>query len=283
MNRQSRNAPSGPERKYWLRRGRSWVYSLLLIPLIYYGLYFLLHKPLPANPQLIAHRGDSKHAPENTLAAFQKATAVGADWLEFDLQMTKDGALVVIHDETVERTTNGSGAVKDLTLAEIRSLDAGNGERVPTFEEVLTLAKQAEIGIMPELKSPHLYPGLETKVVEAVTGANYTQQTIIQSFDPLVLEAVNALDPNLKVCRLYGPAEFNLAGPQPGQSTLVCPMAEMVVLYPWMLRQAHARQQRAFVWFGLIEHPWVMRLILALGADGLMVDDSPALAKILRR
>ncbi len=85
----------------------------------------------------------------------------GVDWLEFDVQMTKDGALVVIHDETVDRTTNGTGAVRDLTLEEIRSLDAGQGEKVPTFEEVVQLAKTNGVKILPETKSPEFYPGIE--------------------------------------------------------------------------------------------------------------------------
>ncbi|MDH5508339.1 MAG: glycerophosphodiester phosphodiesterase family protein, partial [Anaerolineae bacterium] len=90
---------------------------------------------MASTPQLIAHRGGKTYQPENTLAAFKQAIADGVDQLEFDVQMTKDGVLVVIHDEEVDRTTNGSGLVADLTLAEIQALDAGGGERVPTFAE----------------------------------------------------------------------------------------------------------------------------------------------------
>ena len=93
---------------------------------------------------MIAHRGASGHAPENTLAAFRKAVALGVSFIETDLQLTHDARLVAIHDDTVNRTTNGQGAVHDLTLEEIRKLDAGSwfgseftGERVPTLEEIL--------------------------------------------------------------------------------------------------------------------------------------------------
>ena len=122
-----------------------------------YGVYLILRGPLPLDPQLIAHRGGAAYAPENTLAAFRRGIVDGADWLEMDVQMTKDGALVVIHDETVDRTTNGRGQVGDLTLAQIRALDAGQGERVPTFDEVLALVKKSGVGLMPEAKSAHLY------------------------------------------------------------------------------------------------------------------------------
>jgi len=246
---------------------------------LYYSLYFIFRRALPEYPRLVAHRGDSKHAPENTLAAFQSAIAIGADRLEFDVQMTRDGALVVIHDETVDRTTNGTGAVKELTLAEIRALDAGNGQQVPTFEEVVALAKESETGIMPEIKSPHLYPGIEAKIVRAIEAAGYVDKTFVQSFNPQSLVTIKALNPSIMRCRLHGPGQFNLSR----QTDIVCPMAEMVILYPWMLRQAQAAGQPVFVWFGFIEHPWVMRLLLAMGVDGLMVDDPQALAEILNR
>src|SRR5699024_7283151 len=92
----------------------------------------------------VAHRGASGHAPENTMAAFQKGFEMKADYIEIDVQMTKDGELIVIHDTTVDRTTNGTGNVGDLTFEEIKQLDAGSwfsdeyaGEKIPTFEEIL--------------------------------------------------------------------------------------------------------------------------------------------------
>ncbi|MBN1218067.1 MAG: glycerophosphodiester phosphodiesterase [Anaerolineae bacterium] len=280
------NAQSCPnaswQSKRWLRRGGC-LSLLLLIPVLYYGLYLARRGPLPVRPQLIAHRGGSDLAPENTLAAFRQAIDLGVDWLEMDVQMTRDEALVVIHDETVDRTTNGTGRVADLTLAELRLLDAGNGEQVPTFEEVLVAAQDAGVGILPEIKSPHLYPGIETKVVQAVVEANYGEQTIIQSFDHASLETVHSLNPDIQLCALYGQGQLRIGGPQPGQASRICPMAEMVVLNSWLIRQAHAGGRQVFVWFGIIEHPLVMRFLLALGADGLIVDDPLALANILDR
>ena len=258
-----------------------------LLILLYYGSYFALKEQSAAAPQLIAHRGAHKgqsgNLPENTLASFQRAVELDADWLELDVQMSQDGQLVVIHDETVDRTTNGSGRVADLTLAELRALDAGNGEQIPTFKEVIELAKASGIPMMPEAKSPQLYPGLEAKMVEEIMAADYADQTVIQSFDAAALERIRALNPNISICALHGIGEFRLGDPQPAEADIVAPMAEMVILYPWMVRQAHQAGRQVYVWFGVIEQPLVIRLLLALGADGLMVDDLATLAEISGR
>ena len=101
-------------------------------------------------PWVIAHRGASGHAPENTMAAFERAVALGAGFIETDLHLTRDARFVAIHDPTLERTTNGTGLVKDLTLAEIRKLDAGHwfdrefmGQKVPTLEEIVGIRREA--------------------------------------------------------------------------------------------------------------------------------------------
>jgi glycerophosphoryl diester phosphodiesterase len=253
--------------------------SPIFLLIIYFGAYFLMRGPLPA-PQAIAHRGGRTTTPESTLLAFQNAITRGMDALEFDVQMTADGELVVIHDDTVDRTTNGTGAVKDMTLDELRALDAGNGEQIPTFEEVIQLAKDNGVDILPEAKSPDLYPGLPTKMVELLEEMDYLDHAIIQSFVPATFDEVRAANPDARTCALFRLWEFNLSVTPASD---VCPMAEMALLYPWMIRSAHERGQQVFLYFGAIEHPLTMRLMFALGADGVMVDDPAALANILNR
>jgi glycerophosphoryl diester phosphodiesterase len=106
-----------------------------------------------AAPLLIAHRGGAVEAPENTLAAFRYSLALGIRWFELDVQMSRDGALVVFHDETLDRTTNGDGPIGSLTLEDLRRLDAGSwfgsqyaGERIPTLREVLELCASEGAG-----------------------------------------------------------------------------------------------------------------------------------------
>lgn len=162
----------------------------------------------------IAHRGASGHAPENTMAAFQKGFQMKADYIEIDVQVTKDGELVVIHDTTVDRTTNGTGKVADLTLAEMRQLDAGSwygeayaGEKVPTFEEVLD-EFSGKTGILIELKAPELYPEMEEKIAEALIERNLNKpnhdKIILQSFNHESIKESKELLPNLSHGVLLG-------------------------------------------------------------------------------
>ena len=155
----------------------------------------------------IAHRGASGHAPENTIAAFDKAFEMKADYIEIDVQQTRDGRLVVIHDTTIDRTTNGTGSVSDYTLEELRQLDAGTwfgkdfiGEQIPTFEEILDRYR-GKIGILIELKSPELYPGVEKKVTDALIERNMhrpnNQKVIIQSFNHESVKKSKELVPNI--------------------------------------------------------------------------------------
>jgi glycerophosphoryl diester phosphodiesterase len=245
--------------------------------MVYYAAQALWRTPPLSGPQVIAHRGGAEHAPENTLAAFRHAVALGADMLEFDVQMTKDEELVVIHDETVDRTTDGSGAVRDLTLAEIRSLNAGNGELVPTFGEVIAQAKADGVRVLPEAKSPQLYPGVEEKMLRELQEAGYLDQAVIQSFDADSLNRLRALEPHVELCALRGLWGFDLGAPA-GEAQYVCPMAEMALLYPDMIRQAHREGRKVFVWFLGTESPLTIDVLRSFGADGFIVDD-PAAAR----
>jgi len=255
-----------------------WIVLALLT--IHYALGFAA-APLKTPPQVIAHRGGPAYQPENTLAAYERAMADGVDYIEFDVQMTKDGCLVVIHDESVDRTTDGSGAVTELMWEEIRDLDAGGGQRVPRFEEVVALAKSGGVGIMPEAKSPHLYPGIERRMLRVIEEAGYVERTIVQSFSADSLERFRRMNPDIELSPLYGRWVLTIDRDQPGNAGVVCPMAEMVLINPGIIRRAHADGRRVFVWFGRFENPIVLRLMIAFGVDGLIVDDQLELISLL--
>jgi len=146
-------------------------------------------------PLVIAHRGASGTSPENTLAAFRRAVEIGADMIELDVQLTRDGAVVVIHDYTLERTTSGVGAVHETVLADLRRLDAGSwfapafgGERVPTLAETLDAVP---LPINVELKP--VGPGeLEARALAVVEEAGALRRTIFSSFAMDALERVRA-------------------------------------------------------------------------------------------
>ncbi|MEH7179864.1 glycerophosphodiester phosphodiesterase [Neobacillus vireti] len=158
---------------------------------------------------LVAHRGATGYAPENTIAAFDKGVEMKADYIEIDVQRSKDGELVIIHDNTVDRTTDGTGYVKDLTFEQIRSLDAGSwkgeqftGERIPTFDEILD-RYHGKTGILIELKSPELYPGIEAQVAQKLIERNLdkpqNEKIIIQSFNFESMKLTNSLLPKVPI------------------------------------------------------------------------------------
>ena len=155
----------------------------------------------PSGIIIEAHRGNSAYAPENTLASFRQAIGLGARAIEFDVHLTRDGVPVVMHDGKVERTTNGKGAIADLTAAEIRTLDAGRwrgaefaGEQVPTLEEVLALAAGADVRLNVEVKGAFPAPGMPERIVELVRASG--RDHIVSSFNLAILLAVRQLDPD---------------------------------------------------------------------------------------
>lgn len=157
----------------------------------------------------VAHRGATGYAPENTIAAFDKGVEMKADYIEIDVQRSKDGELVIIHDTTVDRTTDGTGSVKDLTFEQIRSLDAGSwkgeeftGEKIPTFDEILDRYR-GKVGILIELKAPELYPGIEAQVAQELKERNLdkpqNEKIIIQSFNFESMKITNSLLPKVPI------------------------------------------------------------------------------------
>lgn len=158
---------------------------------------------LPPSPAVIAHRGWSGAAPENTLVALRKAAELGVA-VELDVTLAASGEVVVIHDDTVDRTTDGEGEVEALTLEQLKALDAGSwydprfsGESVPTLAEVLS-AIGGRVTIDIELKTTDQKTALAQGVVAAVQDAGLVDRVFVSSFDPYVLAAVRAADPSLR-------------------------------------------------------------------------------------
>lgn len=152
--------------------------------------------------KIFAHRGSSKEAPENTLKAFEIAIEEGVDGIELDVQLTKDGEIVVIHDETIDRVSNGNGYVKDYTLEELRQFSFHNhmkqfeGIKIPTLEEVLELMRPTDLKINIELKTSIIwYPDIEKKVVNLVKEKGMMKQIIYSSFNHYSIKKILELDP----------------------------------------------------------------------------------------
>ncbi|AZS13958.1 glycerophosphodiester phosphodiesterase [Paenibacillus lutimineralis] len=147
----------------------------------------------------IAHRGYPHKHPENTLRGFRAALELGFDHLELDVQLTSDGVPVVIHDATLDRTTNGLGLVRSYTLQELKQLDAGDGERIPTLEEALLLLKD-RLTVDIELKQTgDAMPGLEQTVLDVINRLGMKDQVILSSFDHYSIERVRELDSEIAI------------------------------------------------------------------------------------
>lgn len=161
--------------------------------------------------KIFAHRGFSGMAPENTMAAFEKALAAQADGIELDVHLSRDGRLVVMHDEKVDRTTNGTGWIKDLTLAELKQLDNGSwfgkdyeNETIPILAEVLERVADSDLIVNIELKNTIIpYPNLERKVIREVERFQMVDRVILSSFRHDSLQEVKKINPSIQVGALY--------------------------------------------------------------------------------
>lgn len=153
---------------------------------------------------IYAHRGYSAKYPENTLSAF-KAALPHVDGIELDVQLTRDGRLVVIHDETVDRTTNGNGFVKDMTLRQLRLLRTEGGERIPTLEEVLVLIEPSDVTLNIELKTDRFdYDGIEYLTWLAVTEFKLEERVVFSSFNPDTLVRLRDVARDARIAVLTG-------------------------------------------------------------------------------
>lgn len=163
----------------------------------------------------IAHRGASAHAPENTMEAFRLAKRFGADFIELDVHLTKDGHLIAMHDLTVDRTTDGTGRIRDLTLEEIKRLDAGSwfdesfkGAKVPTLEEIFQ-EFGTDVNYKIEIKHPDINVGIEAALLRMLEtyrlmNAARKGKVIIQSFDEACLKKLHGVVPSIPLFLLIG-------------------------------------------------------------------------------
>ena len=236
----------------------------------------------------IGHRGASAAAPPNTLAAFEKAIELGADGIEFDVHLSADGVPVVIHDFAVDGTTDGSGRVADLTLAQLRQLDAGStfdpafaGERIPTLEEVLKCIG-GRLLLNIELKTTSLRDnGLEQAVLAQVEQHGLGDRVLLSSFNPLSLRRAKRIAPHVPVGLLYGPdlpvplrhAWLAFAIPHEARH----PEHKMVDAH--YVAWAQRRGYRVNVW--TVDDPDEMRRLIDLGVDGIITDLPDVLRSVL--
>ena len=244
---------------------------------------FYLDRPLN-----FAHRGASHEAPENTIPAFLLAIELGADGIELDVQLSRDGEVVVIHDFVLETTTDGHGPVRDRTLAELKALDAGSwfdplfvGQRIPTFQEVVE-AVGPRLLLNVELKTASLRDdGLAEAVVRTLEENQLLGRVVVSSFNPLALQRVRNLNPWIPIGFLYGPG-LPLLLRRPWFRRLIHPEA----LHPHhsmvdekYVRWAREKGYRLHAW--IVDEPGKMWQLMRQGVDLIITNRPDVLREVL--
>jgi glycerophosphoryl diester phosphodiesterase len=237
-------------------------------------------------PAIFAHRGASAHAPENTLAAFELAIRQKADAIELDAKLSTDGQVVVIHDPTVDRTTDGHGWVGKMTLEALRELDAGtyfdvafHGECIPTLEEVFeTVGRETFINIeLTNYVSPG--DGLPQIVAGLVKHRHLETRVLFSSFNPQALIRAKRILPDVPIGLLASPG-WSGCWTRSWLGRILVPYdalhPERQDVTPRLVRAAHQRNQRVHTY--TVNDPQEMRRLFDLGIDGVFTDD-PALAR----
>lgn len=238
-------------------------------------------------PLVIAHRGASAYAPENTLAAFNLAFEMGADGIELDVTLTNDGIPIVIHDDTVDRTTNGKGIIKELTLEQIKQLDASykfekyRGEKIPTLKQVLqAVGKRGIINV--ELKSATFKTdGVEAATLAVINETGTAANIIISSFNPFALQRMYDLEPRLPRGLLYAP---NL--PIYLRRAWLRPFTHATAMHPHFTMidkkfVAWAKSKRYKINTWTVDDPGEMKRLCDLGVDAIITNKPDVLRQVV--
>lgn len=244
--------------------------------------------------QVIAHRGASAYAPENTISAFKKAFELGIDILEIDVHQTKDRELVVLHDGTVNRTTNGTGKVKNTTFEELRKLDAGSwfskdfiGEKIPSLKEVFEITPDSIVLLIEIKKGSETYPGIENRVIQLISEYNLKERVILKSFDDKILQEFKNIDPEIPRLKVFvGQISFlrividyslNFGSVLDNDVQYI--QAHWLGITKCLIDKAHKRGYKVYVWD--VNNEKRMKDLILMGIDGIETDYPDKLKKIL--
>lgn len=246
------------------------------------------------HPVVVAHRGASAYAPENTLAAVDKAAALDVEWVENDVQRTSDGALVVLHDDSLQRTTDveevfpdrSPWKVKDFTAAEIARLDAGSwfapayaGTRVPTLQQFLDRMERHDQKLLLELKNPQLYPGIERETLKVLANEGWLDpghtggRLVVQSFSADSVRTVHALKPAVRTGFLGTPPVADLPSYasfadqiNPSHGSISAPYVAAVHGF----RGPHGTRMQVQTW--TVNDAAAARRVAGFGVDGIITN-----------
>lgn len=237
--------------------------------------------------KIYAHRGASLTHPENTMAAFQEAIRLGADGIETDVHLTKDGQLVLTHDEEVSRVSNGHGMVKDLSYAALKELDVGGfkgpafqGAAMPLLEDLLDLAAPTDLELNIEIKMGFvLYPGIEEKLLALLTERAMLSRVFFSSFNHYSLVKLKSLAPEVRIAPLYMEGLYQPYAYAEGLKSYAL-HPEKILVNPYIVEEAHKRGLKVHPF--TINDPDLARTLQAMGVDGIITDDPEKMIETIR-
>ncbi len=293
-----------------MRKKLYWLAVIIVIAaIVSYTTLLMRARPVPEHPffesegpMVIAHRGGSALWPENTLRAFQGATALGVDVLEMDVHSTADDVLVVCHDASLDRTTNGTGAIREQPLSEIQALDAGyhwtkdggasypfrgKSFRVPTLEEVFQRFPHMKLNVEIKQSNPHL----SAPLCQMIQAYGMEQRVLVASFDPSTMRDFRAECPEVatsatatEIRMFMWTHKLHLGNLYRGAAKAfeVPPrLGDLEIVAPQFLRQSRGRNIRVYVW--TVNEVDEMKRFVELGVDGILTNHPDKLLNVLGR
>ena len=288
---------------FYIKAASALIALLVIILLINSAPFTMVHNPfITANrPLVIAHQGGERLYPSNTLYAFEQAQLLGVDMFELDIHQSKDGHLVVIHDDTVDRTTNGQGKITEMNLAEIQALDAGHywtedgndfpyraqGIRIPTLAELFE--HYPAMPMVIDIKEKE--PAIEQALCSLIQKYKKAEHTIIGSFHPTALNKFRALCPTVPTSlhpnevRLMVVSNYlsfkGLFRPKAKAAQVPIHFGKIQIVNPSFIKLAQQRNIAVQVW--TVNDPNEMQHLIDLGVDGIMTDRPDLLLDILEK
>jgi glycerophosphoryl diester phosphodiesterase len=246
--------------------------AILIVIVGWSGLRLAFRSTSITEPYMVGHRGAMGLAPENTIASLQKAVDHHVNLIEVDVHRTVDGELVVIHDNSLTRTTNGDGKIKEMTWAELSQLEAGShfslefaGEPIPRLQDVIDFCKANDVILVLEGKYTADYPGMEQQILALLAANDMLDQIILISFDHEWVDGIHDLAPEMPVGYLCKNIDVNTL-PADGK-VIVDAKWTALVFNPLMIYQAHQRGYEVVAY--TVNEPWKMKLLYWLGVDGI--------------
>jgi glycerophosphoryl diester phosphodiesterase len=242
---------------------------------------FVLDSQAQTMPVVSGHRGASGLAPENTMAAVRKAMQLGATMTEIDVHLTKDGHVVLMHDDSLHRTTNGRGLVAEKTVDEIKKMDAGSwfdkayaGEPVPTLDEVMDLVR-GKMKLNIEIKISGLEPDIAERTIAVIHENEFSDQCVITSFDRATIEKVKVLAPDIRTGWIFS----KIPGPEIFGGTWEVLSVNYKSVTPEFMEKARAANKQVYVW--TVNKPAIMKRMIQLGVDAILTDYPDRLIEVL--